>query len=145
MTHNQFPEELHDQQVLTVGQLTLRIKDLLEAGFFGVWVTGEICDFARPRSGHCYLTLKDDQAQLPAVIWRSTAARLRFELHDGLEVLCRGNLTVYPPHGRYQLVVQEIHPKGIGALELALRQLHARLAAEGIAVVPLTRMLTEEE
>ncbi len=132
MSYVPSPQSFDDQHALTVGELTLRIKDLLELEFSTVWVTGEISDFARPRSGHCYLTLKDEQAQLPSVIWRSTAARLRFDLHDGLEVLCRGSVTVYPPHGKYQLVIQEIHPKGIGALELALRQLHTRLAAQGL-------------
>jgi exodeoxyribonuclease VII large subunit len=78
------------------------------------------------------LTLKDDEAQLPAVIWRSTAARLRFDLHDGLEVVCLGHLDVYPPRGRYQLIVREIEPKGIGALELAFRQLRDKLAKEGL-------------
>lgn len=132
MSYGRPAPALDEKQFLSVGELTRRVKGLLESEFAEVLVTGEIADFARPRSGHCYLTLKDAQAQLPAVIWRSTAARLRFDLHDGLEVLCRGSLTVYPPHGRYQLVIQEILPKGIGALELALRQLHARLAAEGL-------------
>jgi exodeoxyribonuclease VII large subunit len=120
------------QRPLSVSELTGQIKDLLEGAFGQVWVTGEISNCARPRSGHCYLTLKDDQAQLSAVIWRPTMARLRFELHDGLEVICRGNLGVYPPQGKYQLIVQEIQPKGIGALELALRQLREKLAKEGL-------------
>lgn len=132
MSYGRSSKSFDEQRFLSVGELTLRVKNLLESEFAEVWVAGEIADLARPRSGHCYLTLKDEQAQLPAVIWRSTAARLRFDLCDGLEVLCHGSLTVYPPHGRYQLVIQEIHPKGIGALELALRQLHARLAAEGL-------------
>jgi exodeoxyribonuclease VII large subunit len=129
------------QRVVSVGELTLYIKDLLEGSLPSVWVAGEICDFARPRSGHCYLTLKDDQAQLPAVIWRSTAARIRFELRDGLQVVCRGHVSVYPPHGRYQLVIQEIQPQGVGALERALRQLHARLAAEGLFAAARKRAL----
>ncbi len=120
------------QRPLSVSELTGRIKDLLEGTFPQVWVTGEISNCARPRSGHCYLTLKDDQAQLPAVIWRPTMARLRFDLCDGLEVICRGTLGVYPPQGKYQLIVQEIQPKGIGALELALRQLREKLAREGL-------------
>jgi exodeoxyribonuclease VII large subunit len=122
----------HPPRPLSVSELTEQIKDLLEGAFPQVWVTGEISNCARPRSGHCYLTLKDEQSQLPAVIWRPTMARLRFELHDGLEVICRGNLGVYPPQGKYQLIVQEIQPKGIGALELALRQLREKLAKEGL-------------
>jgi len=119
-------------EVLTVGQLTEMIKLLLEDTFPAVWVTGEISNLSRPRSGHCYLVLKDESAQLSAVIWRSTAARVRFELHDGLEVVCFGRINVYPPHGKYQLVVERIEPKGLGPLELAFRQLYQRLAAEGL-------------
>ncbi len=134
MNHDDFlePHAQGPQRPLTVSELTGQVKDLLEGAFPQVWVTGEISNCARPRSGHCYLTLKDDQSQLPAVIWRPTMARLRFELHDGLEVICRGNLGVYPPQGKYQLIVQEIQPKGIGALELALRQLREKLAREGL-------------
>lgn len=118
--------------VLTVSQLTAIVKEMLERSLAMVWVTGEISNFSRPTSGHCYLTLKDDQAQLRAVVWRMTAARLRFDLHDGLEVVCRGHLDVYAPRGTYQLVIDEIEPKGIGALELALRQVRERLTREGL-------------
>jgi len=118
--------------VLTVGQLTAEIKDALETGWPDVWVTGEVSNLSRPQSGHAYFTLKDDEAQIRAVMWRATAARVRFELADGLEVVCRGSLDVYAPRGSYQLVVGQIEPKGVGALELALRQLRARLAAEGL-------------
>ncbi len=121
-----------EDRILTVSQLTWAVKELLETAFPTIWVSGEISDFARPRSGHCYLTLKDDQAQLRAVLWRGTAARVRFDLHDGLEVICRGHLDVYAPRGTYQLIVEEIHPKGVGALELALRQLREKLAREGL-------------
>ena len=119
-------------QILSVAELTARIKDVLETTFPAVWVGGEIGDLARPRSGHCYFTLKDAQAQVPAVIWRTTASRLRFELHDGLEVACRGRVEVYAPRGKYQLIVEAIEPQGIGALELAFRQLHERLSKEGL-------------
>ena len=83
-------EEVRRRPVLSVSELTAQIKDLLETAFPAVWVSGEISNFSRPRSGHCYLTLKDEDAQIPAVIWRNTAAQLRFDLHDGLEVVCRG-------------------------------------------------------
>ena len=88
-----------EQQILTVSEVTEQIKDLLESSFPNVWIEGEISNYSQPRSGHCYLTLKDDEAQLPAVIWRSTVSRLRFDLHDGLEVVCLGHLDVYPPRG----------------------------------------------
>lgn len=119
-------------RVLSVSELTAEIKDVLELAFPVVWVAGEIADLARPQSGHCYLTLKDADAQLPAVLWRTTASRVRFDLRDGLEVICRGHLEVYAPRGRYQLIVEAIQPRGIGALELALRQLHEKLSREGL-------------
>jgi exodeoxyribonuclease VII large subunit len=119
-------------QTLTVSQLTARIKDLLEEAFPSVWVAGEISNFSRPQSGHCYFTLKDDQSQIRAVMWRGTATKLKLDLTDGLEVICRGHLDVYGPRGSYQLVVDELQPKGVGALELALRKLREKLAAEGL-------------
>ncbi len=120
------------EPVLTVSQLTAEIKDVLESSFPSVWVSGEISNFSRPASGHCYLTLKDDEAQIRAVLWRASAARARFDLHDGLEVICQGYVDLYAPRGSYQLVIQQVLPKGLGALELALRKLRDRLAAEGL-------------
>lgn len=120
------------QTVLTVSQLTAQLKGVVEQSFANVWVGGEISNFSRPQSGHCYFTLKDDNAQLRGVIWRGTASRLKFDLHDGLEVVCRGHLDVYPPRGSYQLVVEQVEPQGIGALELALRKLREKLGREGL-------------
>ncbi|MEO2048633.1 MAG: exodeoxyribonuclease VII large subunit [Pirellulales bacterium] len=120
------------ERVLSVSQLTAQFKTVVEQQFPSVWVAGEISNFSRPQSGHCYFTLKDDKAQLRGVIWRGTASRLKFDLHDGLEVVCRGRLDVYPPRGSYQLVVDQLQPQGIGALELALRKLRAKLEAEGL-------------
>jgi exodeoxyribonuclease VII large subunit len=120
------------EQTLTVSQLTAQIKDALEGEFPSVWVAGEISNFSRPQSGHCYFTLKDDQAQIRAVMWRSSAARLKFDLADGLDVICHGHIDVYAPRGSYQLVIDELQPKGMGALELALRKLREKLAAEGL-------------
>ncbi|MEX2187589.1 MAG: exodeoxyribonuclease VII large subunit [Pirellulales bacterium] len=120
------------EPIRTVSQLTAELKDVVESTFPSVWVSGEISNFSRPASGHCYLTLKDDEAQLRAVIWRTTAARVAFDLHDGLEVICQGHLDVYPPRGQYQLVVTQLLPKGLGALELALRKLRDKLAGEGL-------------
>ncbi len=126
------PQQPAQPQVLSVGQLTAHIKDLLEASFGSVWVAGEISNLARPQSGHCYLTLKDDQAQIRCALWRNAATRVRFDLHDGLEVVCRGRIDVYAPRGDYQLIIESIEPKGLGALELALRQLREKLAREGL-------------
>lgn len=123
---------LAEARVLSVSQLTLRLKSSVEQQFADVWVGGEISNFSRPQSGHCYFTLKDDAAQLRAVLWRTSALRLKFELKDGLQVVCHGRLDVYPPRGSYQLVVQQLELQGVGALELALRQLREKLAAEGL-------------
>ena len=121
-----------DERVLSVSQFTSQLKGVVEDTFPQVWVAGELSNFSRPQSGHCYFTLKDDAAQLRGVIWRGTASKLKFDLADGLEVVCRGHVDVYPPRGSYQLVVEEITPQGIGALELALRKLRDKLSREGL-------------
>ncbi|HTQ39244.1 MAG TPA: exodeoxyribonuclease VII large subunit [Pirellulales bacterium] len=119
--------------VLTVSQFTDVLKEIVEGAFPVVWVTGEISNFSRHNpSGHCYFTLKDADAQIRAVIWKSTAQRIRTELHDGLEVIVRGHLDVYAPRGEYKLIIEELQLKGLGALELKFRQLHQKLTAEGL-------------
>jgi exodeoxyribonuclease VII large subunit len=120
------------QQTLSVFQLTAQIKNTLEGEFPSVWVSGEISNCSRPRSGHAYFTLKDDRAQIPAVMWKGMCSRLKLDLVDGLDVICHGRVDVYPPHGKYQLVVDELQPRGVGALELAFRKLREKLAAEGL-------------
>lgn len=119
-------------QVLTVAQVTRQIKDAIEADFPLVWVLGEISNCQKAGSGHIYLTLKDDTAQLRAVVWRGTASRLRFDIHDGMEVVAAGPVEVYEARGTYQLIVEQLLPQGIGALELAFRQRCEKLAAEGL-------------
>jgi exodeoxyribonuclease VII large subunit len=116
---------------LSISELTRAVKGLLEEGFPAVWVVGEISNLSRPSSGHLYLTLKDAEAQLRTVVWRTVATRLRFELREGQEVIVRGRLSVYLPRGEYQLVVEELQPKGIGAAQLALRQLKEKLQRLG--------------
>lgn len=132
MASTSIPQKNAEPAVLSVSQLTQQIKGVVEQSFRMVWVAGEISNFSRPQSGHCYFTLKDDQAQLRAVVWRGTAARINAALEDGLEVVCQGRLDVYPPRGSYQLVVEQIQTKGVGALELALRKLREKLAREGL-------------
>lgn len=127
--------------VLSVSQLTRQIKGTLEANFDSLWVAGEISDLARPRSGHVYFTLKDGQAQIRAIIWRSTAARLPFQLADGQEIICQGNLDVYEARGSYQFIIRRAEPQGIGALQLAFQQLQQRLAAEGLFSAERKRQL----
>jgi exodeoxyribonuclease VII large subunit len=126
------PTSTDPQHPLSVAQLTQVIKETLESALSSVWVSGELSNVARPQSGHIYLTLKDADAQIRGVIWRSTASRLRFDLEDGQEVVCRGDVDVYPPRGVYQLIIRQVEPLGVGALQLALRQLQQRLAAEGL-------------
>ncbi len=121
-----------DAGIATVSELTARIKSTLERGFEDVVVRGEVSGLSRPRSGHVYLNLKDDGACLGAVLWRSTAGRVVFDLHDGLAVRAWGSVAVYAPQGKYQLIIDRVEPEGIGALELAFRQMFARLAAEGL-------------
>lgn len=117
---------------LSVTEVTLQVKELLENSFSSVWVTGEISNLSQPQSGHCYLTLKEGNASLRAVIWRTTAERLKVAPQDGLEVICHGNLDVYLPRGSYQLVIDNLLPKGVGPLEQALRELRKKLMNEGL-------------
>jgi exodeoxyribonuclease VII large subunit len=118
-------------KVLSVGELTRDVKMLMEEAFPAVWVSGEISNVSRPSSGHIYLTLKDSDAQLRAVLWRSSAKGVRFQLQDGLAVIARGRISVYAARGEYQLVIDHLQPKGMGELELALRQLREKLLGLG--------------
>jgi exodeoxyribonuclease VII large subunit len=119
-------------KILSVEQLSLLIEGTLESAFQSVWVSGEVSEVSRPHSGHIYFTLRDEAAQIRSVVWRSTAARLRFALEEGQQVIVHGDIDVYPPRGTYQLVVRQIEPRGQGAMQLALKQLQRRLEAEGL-------------
>ena len=118
--------------VLTVTELTQEIKDLLEERFSEVWVEGEISNLRIPPSGHLYFTLKDDFSQIRAVLFRMQARSLRFLPEDGLHVICRGRVSLYEKRGDYQLILETMEPKGIGALQLAFLQLKERLEKEGL-------------
>jgi exodeoxyribonuclease VII large subunit len=120
------------RRVFTVSTLTAAIKGQLEAGFGGVWVEGELSNLRVHTSGHVYFTLKDEQAQIRAVVFRSRVRRLRFTPADGLHVLAFANLDVYAVRGEYQLVCEILEPRGLGALQLAFDQLKRRLADEGL-------------
>jgi exodeoxyribonuclease VII large subunit len=119
-------------QVLSVTELTRRVKDLLEERFPSVWVEGEISNLRSPSSGHLYFTLKDANAQLAVVLFRGVAAKVGFKLKDGLQVIASGDLSVYEKSGQYQLVARQLLPKGLGALQLAFEELKQRLAKEGL-------------
>jgi exodeoxyribonuclease VII large subunit len=118
--------------VLTVSELTEQLRALLEERFPAVWVEGEISNFRAYGSGHAYFTLKDADAQLRCVIFRTRAPRIRFQPADGLHVVAFGSVEVYAQRGEYQLVVELLEPRGLGALQLAFEQLKARLQAEGL-------------
>jgi exodeoxyribonuclease VII large subunit len=118
--------------IITVTQLTAQIKNLLEGSFPDVWVEGEVSNLNIPQSGHAYFTLKDEQSQIRAVLFRSSQRFLKFTLQHGIQVVCRGRVGVYEPRGEYQLILEYIEPKGIGALQLAFEQLKAKLEKEGL-------------
>ena len=121
-----------ERAVLTVSELTRRIKAQLEEGFPAVWVEGEISNLRIPSSGHAYFTLKDETAQMRAVLFRGRNRHVRFRPEDGMQVLAFGGLEVYAARGEYQMVVELMEPKGLGALQLAFEQLKRRLDAEGL-------------
>jgi exodeoxyribonuclease VII large subunit len=118
--------------ILTVSQLTIQIKNLVEGNFPDIWVEGEISNLSIPQSGHAYFTLKDEQSQIRSVLFRSSQRFLKFTLQHGMQVICRGRVSVYEPRGEYQLIVDYIEPKGIGALQLAFEQLKTKLEKEGL-------------
>ena len=124
--------ELPFRYILTVSELTQEIKDILEDKFPEVWVEGEISNLRVPPSGHIYFTLKDDFSQIRAVLFKMQARNLRFLPEDGLHIICRGRVSLYEKRGDYQLILESIEPKGIGALQLAFLQLKERLEKEGL-------------
>jgi exodeoxyribonuclease VII large subunit len=122
-----------ERKIVSVGDLTRRLKRILEDGIKYVWVSGELSNYKGPGpSGHLYFTLKDAESQIPCAMWRGSVGRLRFEPENGMEVLALGRVEVYVPHGKYQLIVEELEPKGVGALQLRFEQLKEKLAKEGL-------------
>ncbi len=120
------------RSVLTVTELTVRVRDLLEGELFEVWVEGELSNCKVWNTGHLYFTLKDPATQLRGFMFRSALRYLRFKPTDGLRVIARGKITVYEPKGEYQLVCEHLEPHGLGALQLAFDQLKKRLQEEGL-------------
>lgn len=119
-------------KIYTVSEVTRMIKMELESAFPLLWVEGEVSNFHRHQSGHLYFTLKDERSQLRAVMFRSEAQKVPFELEDGLQIISRGRINVYEPRGEYQLLVEVVEPKGKGALQLAFEQLKEKLKKEGL-------------
>lgn len=125
-------EEDAQQNIYTVSELTQKIKENLETNFFMVRVEGEISNLKIPFSGHSYFSLKDEGSQLKAVMFKSKNRYLKFELADGQLVVASGSISVYEPRGEYQVIVEYIEPKGVGALQLAFEQLKQKLMEEGL-------------
>lgn len=123
-----------DLPILSVTQLNTYIKSLLDgdANLSNLFIRGEISNFKRHTSGHLYLTLKDENSRLPAVMFRFNAMKMRFMPQDGMQVIARGRISVYDRDGRYQLYIEEMHPDGVGDLSVAYEQLKDKLAAEGL-------------
>lgn len=116
----------------TVTQLTGKIKNLLEQNFTDILVEGEASNVKQSANGHIYFTLKDSGAQLPCVLWRSTIQRAGIKLTDGQQIVVGGDVQVYAPHGRYQMIVSLVQQAGIGKLQQAFEELKAKLKAEGL-------------
>src|SRR5262245_9833226 len=127
--------------VLSVSELTAQLKGVVEDTFTGVAVEGEISNCRPWSSGHIYFTLKDDYAQLRAVMFRMQARQLKFRPEDGMRVVARGRLSVYEVKGDYQLVCDAMEPHGLGALQAAFEQLKRKLQAEGLFAVERKRAL----
>lgn len=120
------------RRAYTVSELTATIRLRIESALGEVWVEGELSNCRRWKTGHLYFTLKDDAARIQGVMFRSALRYLRFEPEDGLQVIARGRVGVYPPKGEYQLVAEHFEPRGTGARQLAFEQLRRKLADEGL-------------
>lgn len=120
------------RRTYTVAQLNAQVRQILESEFTGIWVAGEISGCRIPASGHCYFTLKDHEAQLQCVCYRSSLRYMKFKPQDGMAVLVRGRVELYEARGQVQLVVEALEPQGHGALQFAFEQLKKKLAAEGL-------------
>jgi len=121
-----------ERRVWKVRELVAAVRTHIEREYPDAWVEGEISNFRAPDSGHLYFTLKDGNAQIKVVMFRSSARLLRFRPADGLQVVVRGRITIYEDRGELQIAAEYIEPKGAGSLQLAFEQLKAKLEAEGL-------------
>ncbi|MDP3789382.1 MAG: exodeoxyribonuclease VII large subunit, partial [Candidatus Omnitrophota bacterium] len=121
-----------DKHIFTVSELTQNIRAVIEGTFPEVWIEGEVSNFVNHSSGHMYFSLKDAGAVLACAFFRSANQGLKFQIQDGMNVVCFGKISVYDKRGQYQLYVEKIEPKGVGALQIAFEQLKAKLAKEGL-------------
>ena len=130
-----------ERSILGVGQLIAGLSGLIQQHVGRVWVAGEISNLHHARSGHTYFTLKDEDGQIRAALFRGNAARVRFELEEGLEVVAEAEVSIYAARGDLQLIVQTLEPRGMGALQLAFEQLRRRLDAAGLFALERKRSI----
>lgn len=123
--------ETKEKQIYSVTELTKYIRRIVEDSFPAVWVEGEISNFLRHSSGHMYFSLKDAGSVIQCAMFKRSNERLKFTPKDGMKVICFGKISVYEPRGSYQLIVEEVEPKGVGALQLQFQQLKEKLQKEG--------------
>jgi len=121
-----------EKHIYTVSELTKYIRVILEDSFPGVWIEGEISNFTLHSSGHMYFSLKDANAVLKCAMFRRANEKLKFKPKDGMKVICFGSISVYEARGDYQIIIEEIEPKGVGALQLQFQQLKEKLTKEGL-------------
>ena len=126
------PETGTSNHVYTVSEITRNIRAILEDAFGAVWVEGEVSNFTRHSSGHMYFSIKDETSILSCVIFRNANQHLKFTMESGIRVICFGRVGVYDKRGQYQLYVDKVEPKGLGALQLAFEQLKEKLRKEGL-------------
>src|ERR1700733_6642954 len=127
-----FQFRVPERHIWSVRALVAAVRGLVERQYSDCWVEGEISNFRNPDSGHLYFTLKEQDAQIRVVMFRSSARLLRFRPENGLHVTVRGRITIYEDRGELQISAEFMEPQGVGALQLAFEQLKARLQAEGL-------------
>ncbi|MBK7143521.1 MAG: exodeoxyribonuclease VII large subunit [bacterium] len=132
-----------EPRAYTVTAITRMIKTALEESFVDLWVEGEISDYKHHTSGHRYFILKDENASIRVTLWRGAASAVKFDIQNGQHVRIYGEISVYEKQGNYQLNCRQIVPVGVGALELAFRQLHERLQKEGLFDPSLKKPIPE--
>ncbi len=119
-------------KTFSVTSLTNLISDLIDENLGYIWLEGEVSNLRVPSSGHYYFTLKDDQSQIRAVMFKMQKRAIPFEIQNGQKLLCLGSVSVYNPRGEYQIILEDARPSGIGSLHLAFEQLKERLEKEGL-------------
>lgn len=118
--------------IYTVSEINQNIKHILESEFGNIWIEGEISNLRMPGSGHIYFSLKDSQSQIRVVLFSSFSQKTRFKLEDGIHIIASGSIGLYEKRGEYQIIINYLEPKGIGALQLAFEQLKKKLSDEGL-------------